>query len=173
MSLHKSDVNRNEDHWTDLKSKRHCSLHDYRFRAHKVRSQTDSATGLNVLVPVSKPYHPAVEYGLYELTHKFQRYEDHVLSDLQRMRKQVIIKMKNWAFSGKSPILVVNFVAKFKHRLDSSKIQDDSTVWYCNDFMSTLSHAGIKERLSLSLNDTNQRVGTNTRYAAVVNHLSQ
>lgn len=51
--------------------------------------QTNSVSGLNVLIPVSERFRTAVDYSSYKLILKSQRYDDDVASEMQRMRKKV------------------------------------------------------------------------------------
>lgn len=74
-------------------------------------------------------YETAVDYQLYGLIHKSQRYDDDETSKIQKLRKKVAVLMKHNTFNGQYSIFVINNTTEIKRPWDSSRIHEATTVW--------------------------------------------
>lgn len=67
------------------------------------RTQTES--GLNVIVHMKERYEKAVHYRCFALIYRSERYDDHVASESQKMRKKATVQMTDQASDGKDGYL--------------------------------------------------------------------
>lgn len=127
--------------------------------------------GLKVLLLAKERFQKAVEYRSYRLVHKFQRYDDEVASEIQRVRKKVAVKMKDQVFDRKESISVISALNEFKRARNASRIHKGASICLSQEFMNGSVLAVIKVQLKFSLNDANRHKETIKTYAEVVRHL--
>lgn len=121
----------------------------------KVSFADKSVQRLNVIVPINERYWPAVDYKSYQLIHKTRPYHEYVTSEIQMMRKKIAVQIKDYSFSGKSPISITNFLTGLKQAWNLSGIHEGTALWLYPDFMTGPALTMIKVRFSLSSNDVN------------------
>lgn len=90
------------------KHSHHCSP------APSAHKQEHFVSNRTVLVQVIERYQKANDYCSYRLIQKYQRCDDEVASELQKMRKKLAVQIKDQTFNRKDLISVINLLTEFK-----------------------------------------------------------
>lgn len=80
------------------------------------------------MVLVNEWYQKAVYYRFYRLLHKSQRYGDDAASEIQKVRKNVAVHIKEQKFNGKNFIFVIHFLTELKRACDLSRSHEGTAV---------------------------------------------
>lgn len=71
------------------RKRRHGSQHHHRSPSHFAFKSSESVIGLNMLVSINGHYHTAIDYCLYCLNHRSERFADYVASKMANIHKTV------------------------------------------------------------------------------------
>lgn len=103
-----SEFSRHNRFHQKRRSRCHLSRRHYRSPTIPTRRGDLLEYGLNVFVPVYERYQMAVNYFLYRLVPKFQRFDDVLASEIQKMRKKVAGWMKDYEINSAYSISVIS-----------------------------------------------------------------
>lgn len=109
-----SDTSHHDHRHQKERNMRHLSRRQYRSPTLPASRRNILESGLNVLVPYNGSYQKGANYQSYPPIYISQRHDGNMASEIQKMRKEVVIQMKVQAFHSTDSVSVIKFSTEIK-----------------------------------------------------------
>ena len=127
--------------------------------------------GLPVLKPTNFLYAELVDYRYYRLMDRSQTYDATVAKKIGRKAKSMQSQLLK-RFKAKDPIMVLDFLDKFKLSCDHNGVHEGMALWLFQFFLAGSVHTAVMDRISHDTHGRRRRHAEALHsYSAVVNFL--